>query len=85
MVTKYQTLFLVAVTVFIFAYFKEYGEISSSEISTKLENVESRTIKSDMIVTTEKDKISTAAVETKQENKEVCFFIVYFYLKNKYY
>ena len=35
MVTKYQALFLIAVTVFIFAYFQQYGEFSLSEISKK--------------------------------------------------
>ena len=71
MVTKYQALFLIAVTVFIFAYFQQYGEFSLSEISKKFKSLESGSVNSFTIETT--------AVKTKQKNEEVCFINIYIY------
>ena len=79
MVTKYQALFLIAVTVFIFAYFQQYGEFSLSEISKKFKSLESGSVNSFTIETTKRYHISTAAVKTKQKNEEVCFINIYIF------
>ena len=71
MVTKYQSLFLVAITTFIIIYLKEYVEFNLSMISITFENIENSTKSSFVVKTIKKQGNTKNDVGTEKENKEV--------------